>query len=151
MQKRSEGSKTSSQPLKKRSLGASFLLSLFDLFQRFLGELHIVQRQLARADQVSHYWPRLAAKDRQQLIDQRALRRLARDHRRKDVEVTDLPQPLYRFLLFHAIDHLLDRRIPRPLLLRKRLLHLANRSFILCPERFHDLDLKLRKPYRSHI
>ena len=104
---------------------------------------HIVERQVARFDQVRHDALRSSAKKHQQVTDEAPLRTVARDTSGKNMKVPNPSDPLKRLFPFKAIDRSLDGRVGRPGILSKCLLHLADGTFATSPERFHNLQFKL--------
>src|SRR6266404_7020479 len=90
-----------------------------------------------------HYGLRAPTEQREQVVDQSALRGSAGDGGLENVEVTDLLDAAHGLLCFQSVNGCLNRRIGWPAFFGKRLLNLPDGNLSLTPQRVHDLKFEL--------
>src|SRR5262245_56630502 len=110
--------------------------------------MHVVERQLARLDEVSDDGLRSSTEEAQKLVDPPPLRGGPRDLRLEHERVADLFDAPDGFLDFEPAHNRLDGGVGGPADGRERLLDLADRRRTEGPERVHDLQLELREFWR---
>src|SRR5579863_7344314 len=105
---------------------ASWLRLPFHLAQRALGLADIVEGELAGLDELRHHGPGAAVEERQQIVEEAALRRGTRDAGGEDVEVADFFHAAHHTLGFKPVNRGLHGGVGRALLGWERLLELAD-------------------------
>src|SRR6185312_1006180 len=93
------------RPRRKRGrpqMNSSRFLLFGEITKSFFGFAHIVERQLARFNQVRHDRLRASTEQTKELVNQPALRSMAGDDGLKNMSIADLLHAAQYLLLFHA-------------------------------------------------
>src|SRR5262249_30278404 len=124
------------------------------LLGRFLEHLprllDVLERDLAGLDQVRHQRLRAAAEEIEQIVDEPALRGVARHQGLAYVSTADLLRAPHGPLGLQAVHERLHGGVCGPGRLGQLLLDLADRRGAVGPEGFHDLELRAAQLRNFH-
>src|SRR5262245_57758794 len=104
--------------------------------------MHVIERQFAGLDEMSHHRCCAAAKEIEQFVDQFAVCVSSGYCRFEDVRIADLANTADNLLDFEAINNGLNRRISRLSFSGKTFLNVPNRRRALGPECLHNLQFE---------
>src|SRR5690349_24948098 len=92
-------------PAQARCAGkrSAFCLLFGELAEGLFGFFDVIERQLARLHKVSHDGLGASAEKREEIVDEAALRVVARNSGLEDVKITNLAHTTDDVFVFHAI------------------------------------------------
>src|SRR5262245_20382037 len=118
---------TGDSPAAPNRWESSWFILFCEPTESLFGFFDVVESELPGFHQSRHHRFRPSAEKADQFIDEPVLSLLAGNSSFKDIRVAD---PLYTaqgFLAFHAVNGCLNRRVSRPVLLRKGLVDFPDR------------------------
>src|SRR6266581_5558847 len=119
---------------------SSFLLRLY---QFSFDCPEIGECQLASFNKVGHHRKGRAAEQIEEITNQPAVNGFFREHGFKDMRVADLFHPANRAFFLQPVNHRLDSRVSRTMLLWQAFLNLADRRGTELPEFFEQLKFEI--------